>query len=174
MYVYSDADWAGDPNDRTSTSGYLLYFGQSTISWTSKKQKTVARSSTEAEYRAVASAVAETNWVMNLLHELKVPLCRPPIIYCDNIGATYHCQNPVMHSKMKHIEVDFHFVKRPSCEGSHRCQTYPCCRSIGRHSHQSSSQACVPSASIQVKCCFTAHLTCGGYIRAYLKPSENL
>lgn len=111
MYVYSDADWAGDPNDRTSTSGYLLYFGQSTISWTSKKQKTVARSSTEAEYRAVASAVAETNWVMNLLHELKVPLCRPPIIYCDNIGATYHCQNPVMHSKMKHIEVDFHFVR---------------------------------------------------------------
>lgn len=111
MYVYSDADWAGDPNDRTSTSGYLLYFGQSPISWTSKKQKTVARSSTEAEYRAVASAVAETNWVMNLLHELKVPLCRPPNIYCDNIGATYHCQNPVMHSKMKHIEVDFHFVR---------------------------------------------------------------
>ena len=111
LYMYSDADWAGDINDRTSTSGYILYFGQNPISWSSKKQKSVARSSTEAEYRAVASALSKTNWVMHLLRELQVPLPDPPKIFCDNVGATYLCQNPVFHSRMKHIAVDFHFVR---------------------------------------------------------------
>lgn len=111
LFMYSDADWAGDINDRTSTSGYILYFGQNPISWSSKKQRTVARSSTEAKYRAVASALAEVNWVQKLLAELHVQLPEPPIIYCDNVGATYLYQNPVLHSRMKHIEVDFHFVR---------------------------------------------------------------
>ena len=111
LHVYSDADWAGDHNDRTSTSGYILYFRHNPISWSSKKQRTVARSSEEVEYRAVASAVAETNWVTNLLKELHVPLLDLPRIYCDNVGATYLCQNPVFHSRMKHIAVDFHFVR---------------------------------------------------------------
>ena len=109
--MYSDADWAGDPTDRTSTTGYILFYGSNPISWSSKKQKTVARSSTEAEYRAVASALAETNWVTNLLSELRVPLTAIPKIMCDNVGTTYLCQNPVFHSRMKHIAIDFHFVR---------------------------------------------------------------
>ncbi|KAL0277932.1 UNVERIFIED_CONTAM: Retrovirus-related Pol polyprotein from transposon RE2 [Sesamum radiatum] len=74
LHAFADADWAGDPNDRTSTSAYVVFLGANPISWSSKKQKTVARSSTEAEYRAIASTAAEVNWIMNLLQELKVPI----------------------------------------------------------------------------------------------------
>lgn len=109
--MYSDADWAGDINDRNSISGYILYLGANSISWSSKKQRTLARSSTKAEYCAVASALAEVNWVQKLLVELHVQLLDPPIIYCYNVGATFLCQNLMLHSRMKHIEVDFHFVR---------------------------------------------------------------
>ncbi|KAL8120231.1 hypothetical protein AgCh_017394 [Apium graveolens] len=111
LYAYSESDWAGNLLDRTSTTGYVLYYGDTPISWSSKKQKTVARSSIEAEYRTVASSLAELNWVMNFLIELKLPVSSPPRIFCDNIGATYLCHNPVFHSRMKHIALDFHFVR---------------------------------------------------------------
>ncbi|KAK3003506.1 hypothetical protein RJ639_019773 [Escallonia herrerae] len=111
LLVYSDSDWAGDPTDRTSTTGYVTYLGSTPISWCSKKQRSVSRSSTEAEYRAVAAALAETNWLTNLLRELRFPLKAIPRILCDNVGMTYICENPVFHSKMKHIAIDFHFVR---------------------------------------------------------------
>lgn len=79
LHAFADADWAGDPNDRTSTSAYVVFLGANPISWSSKKQKTVARSSTEAEYRAIASTAAEVNWIMNLLQELKVPISPTPV-----------------------------------------------------------------------------------------------
>lgn len=111
LRVYSDSDWDGNIDDRTSTTGYILYYGPNPISWCSKKQGAVACSSTEAEYRAVACALAETNWVTNLLQELKLPLKSPPRIFCDNVGVTYLCHNPLFHSRMKHIAIDFHFVR---------------------------------------------------------------
>ena len=111
LHAFADADWAGNFDDRTSTSGYIVFLGATPISWSSKKQKTVARSTTEAEYRAVATAAAELNWVTNLLKELNVNSTVIPTIYCDNIGATYLCANPVFHSRMKHIAIDFHFVR---------------------------------------------------------------
>ena len=111
LVTFSDADWGGNMDDRTSTSAYISFFGGNPISWSSKKQKTVARSSTEAEYRAVASAAAEVLWLKNLLHELHIPLSRQPLLLCDNIGATYLCSNPVNHSRMKHISLDYHFVR---------------------------------------------------------------
>ncbi|KAH0761863.1 hypothetical protein KY290_017936 [Solanum tuberosum] len=74
LHVYSNADWAGDYNDHTSTSAYVIYLDLTPISWSSKKQRTVARSSTEAEYRAVAHIVAETNWLTNILKELHISL----------------------------------------------------------------------------------------------------
>ncbi|XP_019241541.1 PREDICTED: uncharacterized protein LOC109221518 [Nicotiana attenuata] len=110
LHIYSDADWAGDLTDRSSTSAYVIYLGLNPISWSSKKQHSIARSSTEAEYRAVAGAVAEGNWTMNLLSELYVPISTTPTVYCDNIGTTYLCQKPVFHSRMKHIAIDFHLV----------------------------------------------------------------
>lgn len=75
------------------------------------KQRSVVRSSTEAEYRAIASAASEVQWVRSLLAELGVSLYSPPVIYSDNIGATYLCANLVFHSRMKHISIDYHFVR---------------------------------------------------------------
>ncbi|OIT38350.1 putative mitochondrial protein, partial [Nicotiana attenuata] len=111
LHMYSDADWAEDLTDRSSTSGYILFLDRNPISWSSKKHKIVHRSSTEAEYRVVANALAELLWVKNLLLEMKLPIKDTPTIYCDNIGVTYLSENPGLHSRMKHVEVDFHFVR---------------------------------------------------------------
>ena len=111
LHGYSDADWAGDPDDRTSTGAYIIFLGANPISWSSTKQRTVARSSTEAEYRAIATAAIEIEWVKSLLTELGVRLSNSPALYSDNLGATYLCANPVFHSRMKHLAIDYHFVR---------------------------------------------------------------
>lgn len=110
LTAFSDVDWAGDSADRRLTGGYLIYFGRNLVSWSSKKQPTVARSSTELEYKAIVNASSELMWITSLLREL---LIHPPTptLWCDNIGATYLSTNPVFHARMKHIEVDFHFVR---------------------------------------------------------------
>ncbi|XP_019101846.1 PREDICTED: uncharacterized protein LOC109133300 [Camelina sativa] len=111
---FSGADWAGDTDEYVSTNGYVIYMGHNPISWSSKKQNGVARSSTEAEYRAVANTSAEFRWLCSLYSELKVDIPAPPVIYCANVGATYLCANPVFHSRMKHIALDYHFFRNQS------------------------------------------------------------
>ena len=111
IHGFSDFDWAINLDDHTSTTTFVLYLGKNPISWCSKKQRTVPRSFTEAEYRAVASITTEVNWVQSLLRELHVTLPSPPTRYCDNVGATYVCANLVFHSQMKHIAIDYHFVR---------------------------------------------------------------
>lgn len=111
LHAYSDADWARDKDDYISTTAYIVYLGRNAISWASRKQKTRARSSTEAEYRAVAATTAEILWLQNLLTELGHTSPHKPTIYCDNAGATYVCANPVFHSRMKHLALDYHFVR---------------------------------------------------------------
>uniref|UniRef100_A0A2N9HLD4 Integrase catalytic domain-containing protein n=1 Tax=Fagus sylvatica TaxID=28930 RepID=A0A2N9HLD4_FAGSY len=111
LSVYSDADWAGDPDDRRSTSGLLVYLGSNPITWSAKKQATVSRSSTESEYRALASASAEVCWLRTLLKDLGIYLSQPPILWCDNVSALAIASNPVFHARTKHIEVDFHFIR---------------------------------------------------------------
>ncbi|KAG7548771.1 Reverse transcriptase RNA-dependent DNA polymerase [Arabidopsis suecica] len=111
VHAFSDADWAGDKDHYTSTGAYLVYVGKHLVSWSSKKQKTVARSSTEAEYKSVSATASEVEWVMTLLGELGFKPSDTPVIYCDNIGATYLCANPVFHSRMKHVAVDYHVIR---------------------------------------------------------------
>ncbi|KAL9411808.1 hypothetical protein AB3S75_045417 [Citrus x aurantiifolia] len=111
LQAFSDADWAGDKDTFCSTSAYVVYLGKTPISWSSKKQRTVARSSTEAEYRSVANTAAELNFICYLLTDLGISLPTCPVIYCDNIGATQLCSNPIFHSRMKHVAIDFHFIR---------------------------------------------------------------
>ena len=111
LIAYSDADWAGCPSTRRSTSGYCVYLGDNLISWSAKRQQTVSRSSAEAEYKGVANAVAETCGIRNLLLEMGCPLQKVSIVYCDNVSAVYLSSNPVQHQRTKHIEIDIHFVR---------------------------------------------------------------
>jgi histone deacetylase 1/2 len=111
LSVYSDADWAGDLDDRHSTGGFAIFFAPNLISWSARKQPTVSRSSTEAEYKAIANATAELIWVEALAHELGVTLKAKPCLWCDNLGATYLSANPIFHARTKHIEIDFFFVR---------------------------------------------------------------
>jgi hypothetical protein len=114
---YSDADWAGDAGDRRSTSGYCVLFGGNLISWKSKKQTVVARSSTKVEYRAMANATCELVWLRNLLQELKFCEICPMELACDNQSAFHLSSNPIFHERTKHIEVDCHFIREKIISG---------------------------------------------------------
>lgn len=111
LTAFSDADWAGDYLDRRSTTSFCVYLGSNLISWCAKKQHTVARSSTKAEYRALANSTADVTWVQQLLLDLHVPPSLPHLIWCDNLSAIALASNPVFHAWTKHVEVDYHFIR---------------------------------------------------------------
>ncbi|XP_019186526.1 PREDICTED: uncharacterized protein LOC109181228 [Ipomoea nil] len=117
IHAFSNSDWAGCPIDRKSTSGYAVFIGSNLISWVSRKQRTVARSSTEAEYKGLADVSVEVTWVVSLLRELGLHSGRPATLWCDNFGATYLCANHVFHARTKHVEIDFHFVRDKVASG---------------------------------------------------------
>ncbi|GKE38987.1 gag/pol polyprotein, partial [Tanacetum coccineum] len=113
----SDADWAEDSDVQRSTGGFAIYLGSNLISWTARKQRTVSRSSIEAEYKALANTVAELTWLQALLNKLGIRSSSTPILWCDNLGSTYLSANLIFHARTKHVEIDYHFVREKVAQG---------------------------------------------------------
>ena len=111
LSTFSDSDWAGDPYDRHSTTSFVIYLGYSPITQSAKKQLTVSHSSTQSEYRALASTAIKLCWLRQLLKDLGIFLTTPPKLSCDNVSALAIASNLVFHARTKHIKVDYHFVR---------------------------------------------------------------
>lgn len=111
LYGFADADWAGDIDTRRSTSGYVFMVANGVTSWSSKKQSTVAKSTTEAEYVALSQATQEAIWLRRLLSDLGCKANGPTLINEDNQGAIEIARNPKFHNRTKHIDTTFHFIR---------------------------------------------------------------
>jgi hypothetical protein len=111
LWGYTDTDWAGNPHDRKSTTGFCIFVGGNLVAWKSKKQSVVARSSAEAKYRAIATTTSEIVWIKCLLHDLGYDQTKKPTnLFCDGQAAIHIASNPIFHERTKHIEVDCRFV----------------------------------------------------------------
>ena len=105
LLAYTDADWAGDRDDRRSTSGYFILLGRNLVTWKSMKQKVVALS------RVIAKGIIKIIWLQKLLNELHLPQKKTCKLFCDDKAAISISRNPVQHDRTKHVEIDRHFIK---------------------------------------------------------------
>ena len=108
---YSDASWGGDADHRKSTSGFTYFFNGGPISWNSRKQTSIALSSTEVEYIATSQSIKEAFWLRNLLSDISLYQQCPTVLFCDNQSAIVLSANPRFHSRSKHIEIRYHYVR---------------------------------------------------------------
>ncbi|KAM1202240.1 hypothetical protein ACFX2J_018216 [Malus domestica] len=122
IHAFSDADWPSNLNTRRSVTRYVVNIGCNPISWQSKKQDSVSRSSTEAEYKALAHTAADIAWIRSVLKDMAVILNSSPVIYCDNKSAIAISANPVFHSRIKHLVTNYHFVKEKVQQGDLQVQ----------------------------------------------------
>lgn len=122
---FSDADWAGDTNDRKSTSGYVFMLSGGAVSWSSKKQKCVALSTAEAEYIALSSAAQESIWLRQLLTELGKSLEMPTVLFEDNKSSIAMTRNPQFHGRAKHIDIKHHFIREQVSRGKVQLEYCP-------------------------------------------------
>lgn len=111
LSAYYDSDWAGCRETRRSTTGFCTMLGPNLISWSAKRQATVSRSSTEAEYRVLCSTAQETTWISFLLRDIGVSQPNSTVLRCDNLSAVYLSTNPALHNRSKHFDTDFHYIR---------------------------------------------------------------
>ncbi|XP_049348897.1 secreted RxLR effector protein 161-like [Solanum verrucosum] len=117
LLSYCDSDWGACLETKRSVTGYLVKFRGALISWKSKKQETVSRSSAKAEFRSMANCAAEITWLVGLFKELGVSIELPIKMVCDSKDAIQIAANPIFHERTKHIDIDCHFVKERICQG---------------------------------------------------------
>ena len=115
--AYSDSDWAKCPVTRKFVSGYCVFVNGNLVSWKSKKQATLSKSSAEAEYRCMASATCEVMWILKILTDLGETGLIPVELFCDNRSAVQIAANPIMHEKTKHFDIDVHLVREKVASG---------------------------------------------------------
>ncbi|KAK9665399.1 hypothetical protein RND81_14G109900 [Saponaria officinalis] len=114
---FTDSDYAGDVDDRKSTSGYAFILSSAAVAWASRKQPIVTLSTTEAEYVAAASCSTQAIWMKRVLQKLGYAGRENTVIYCDNSSTMKLSKNPVFHGRCKHIQVRFHFLRDLANDG---------------------------------------------------------
>ncbi|KAL5701803.1 hypothetical protein ACHQM5_027101 [Ranunculus cassubicifolius] len=110
LECYTDSDYGGSYDSR-STTGLCTFRGSHLISWKSKKQSVVSRSSAEAEYRALALGTCEVVWLRSILGELGFQCTEPSVLHCDNVAAIHLASDSVLHERTTHVEIDVHFLR---------------------------------------------------------------
>jgi hypothetical protein len=118
LEAYTDSDYAGDLDDRKSTSGYVFMLSSCAVSWSSKKQPVVTLSTTEAEFIAAASCACQGIWMRRILEKLGHTQLGSMTVYCDNSSTIKLSKNPVLHGRSKHIDVRFHFLRDLTKDGT--------------------------------------------------------
>ncbi|CAM8896087.1 unnamed protein product [Rhodiola kirilowii] len=111
LAVTCDSDWASCPLTRRSLAGWFVLLSLSPVSWKTKEQHTVSRSSTEAEYRSIATLTCELKWLQQILRDLGVEHKQSMRVFCDSHAVGSVTQNPVFHKRTKHVEADCHFLR---------------------------------------------------------------
>ena len=125
LRAYSDSDHGGCQETSRSTGGFCTFLGNNIISWQSQKQPTVAKSSTEAEYRSMSEAASKITWLCKILKELGIPLHQTPELYCDNLSVVYLTANPAFQKRSKHFANHFHYVREQVALGTLRVSHIP-------------------------------------------------
>jgi hypothetical protein len=157
LVSFTNSDWAGDPDDWKSTTGYVFSLGSIPVTWACKKQQAIALSSVEAEYRAVVNASQEALWLRQILSEFGFQQHHLTNLWCDNQSAIKLAKDPVQHQCSKHIELHMHFIRKLIHDQVIESALLPYRRSSCRHFHKVSYRSEVFQTSIYVRSLGSCH-----------------